>query len=526
MTAVNTQTLTSVLVSTVSSKPKVNLAITGTLTEILVEGRADAAAPWVTLANNQSDFSGTVPPISWVSDKYNKVVGQADTSVSFTLLAQPYAQIQVSCAGTGTVTATVSESTAVVAVSGQSGAVVGLQSGNAYPRPLVRSGQNPKNASWHSLQCTLGSGGSANNNWHTTRVAARAFHAIEVMYSSVDGATGTFDHTAVAASTNITSAAAKYTPDQAWNVGPSVAVTTAGGTALLPNLNSTGPIACRSVPRSDGGKYPIYHARTHTVGTLPGYTNHSTSAVWTATDPSSIVYTYHDGSGNDRTSINQANFAPSGGVEDTIMAQAAFRLYYDTVGISVLAGGDSVVGGDSVIDGAASRASYSYRAVRSLQDAGFPIDLTNTAVSGQTWAQYAPRFKLYMAFCKPDVAIISWTSNDSIQTQAACDTQWYNIMNLVEYAQSLNILPLLVTPTPQNALAAGADAFRLQLRDRMMASGLLCVDIEPLVSDRASPARWIPAYVGDGPSPGTHPNSAGNIVIAAELAKALQSTFF
>lgn len=436
-------------------------------------------------------------------------------------------QFLVSCSS-GSIDVSVGDAvlSSAILVSNSVGRVTGIATSTGYQKPFIRTTKGLSSGAYSGLKSTLGTGATANSNWHLTRVASRPYNAIEVAYASIDGTNGTIDKVAVAASSSLASAASKYTPDQAWVVSAGgVAVPTAGGTNLVPNLASTGPIACRSVPRADGGKYPIAHIRTFCTASPPAYTNCAPAAAWAAFDPERPLYTFRKG-GSDMTSVNQSNFDGANGDAMNIVV-AGVKFYYDTVGVSGIGIGDSIMGGDNVNDGSPIRASYSERAVRKLQDQGMPIDFINSALSGDVWANYAARGKVMIDFYKPTFAMIPcFSPNDLYTTQAQIDTQWRNCMNLVEYCVAANVVPIIVTPFPQNNTTATTDGYRRQNRDRALASGFYCLDVEDIASDGATPARWKPSMCDDAPTPGTHPNGACNNLVAERLSLLLKAIFF
>lgn len=368
----------------------------------------------------------------------------------------------------------------------------------------------------------FGTGGTASQNWHTTTVASRPFVGVEVVYSNPTGASVTYDATAVAASSSLASAASKSTPDQPWTASGPVVIDTVG-TNILPALKGTGIIPCRSVPRTDGGKYPLIHVRTYTAAVLAGYFNLTNLANnWETYNPDWPFQAFVQGASN-WTASNWAFFTSLTRIGITV--PAALRFIYDTQGYTCLGNGDSIIGGDSVVDGSPQRMSYGFRAARILQDQGLSFDFINGGISGNTWAQYAPRAKVMMDFYKPDSCLIpSFTPNDPIASQADAETQWRNAMDLVVYAQNAGIVPIVITPAPNNAFSLTTDPYRLSLRDRAKASKLWVLDVEGAWGDGASPTRWKAGMNDAGNS--THPGGPGNQVIAGGLADLWKQMFF
>ncbi|WUR15698.1 SGNH/GDSL hydrolase family protein [[Empedobacter] haloabium] len=364
---------------------------------------------------------------------------------------------------------------------------------------------------------------STNTTWHLTMAAARAFSGIEVFYAAAQGVDVTYDHTAVAASASLT---VPMTPTEPWYVGPSVTLPTTG-TTDLPAYGSTGILPCRSVKRIDG-RYPLAMIRTHAVGKTPSYASiPNFSTAYDAANPDWPMQVYQTG-GGDYCSVNQ-NLFNVNAPRLNFLIPAMVKFVYDQSGITVLAMGDSLMGGDSVIDGSSGRLSYAFKAIRQLQDEGMAIDLVNCAISGNTFARFGPRGKAFIDMVKPDVVLIpAFTPNvaggGSYDNQAEIDAQWAACMDLVAYAQAAGCLVILVTPMPDNSTNVAKDNFRLQNRDRAFASGLWVFDVEPLVSNRASPARWLPGMNDNGN--GIHYGAQGGSVMGAGLAALLKQILY
>lgn len=403
------------------------------------------------------------------------------------------------------------------------GNVTGFYGPDGSVKPLMRSGKLRNNVGAMSLQPGGLSGGTTAQNWHTTFSCNRAFSAIEVIVSSASAASGLYDKLAVAASKNIT---APSTPTEAWNVLGSSIDCGLGGTANLPIYLSSGPIACRSVARNDGGRDPLGMVRFYIAGAPPGYktlTNFSTQ--YDTLNPNNVLQTYSQSGIGDATSANQTNFTST--TRGNILMPAVIRPWYDTPGYTILDVGDSIIGGDSVVDGSCQRMSYSYLAVQAMQNSGMPIDLVNGGFSGNTWAQYSPRAKALMDLIAPDVVLIpAATPNDTYASQAVADLSWFNCMQLVNYALASGIVPIVVTPAPLGTSTALQDGYRLSIRTRALASGYACLDVEPIWSDGTSPAQWVAGLNDDFATAKEHPNHAGNAALAPSLVVLFKKIFY
>jgi hypothetical protein len=339
---------------------------------------------------------------------------------------------------------------------------------------------------------------------------------VELGFSNPTGSSITFDQIAVAATADPTSSFITPNGGGAWTVKGALTVT-ATGSASAPGFGTTGFIPLQSIDRTDGGKYPAWMWRVYTSGGIPSYSNYGSdfAAHWddeNSTWPLKCANNF----GGDYTSTNQSTFTSTTRIG--IIVPTMWRPYYDTPGIMVLGIGDSIAGGDYAESGVPLRQSYLYRAVRLLQDRGLNITHVNCGQSGNTTTQFAARALLAIDFYRPDIVVLPvWTPNDSpLAVQADFDAEWYRIMQIADYALASGAQVMLVTPTPYTYNTT-LDALRLRQRDRALASGFTCLDLEPITSDRATPARWLTGYSADG----THPLKIANIAISTQCANTI-----
>lgn len=402
-----------------------------------------------------------------------------------------------------------------------SGRIIGFSGNDGNIKPYNRIPQYPNSAGMASLGPCANVNAGSGTNWQVAMCADRPYWGVEVIYNGTGSTLNLYDATAVAGHNTL---GATVAPSGSWSVGSSVTVPY-NGSVNATTYGTTGVILSESVARTDGGTYPILVVRTRTVANLPGYsqwTNMSTN--WDSNNPTWEMYACSSTSGADQTTINQAAFTSAG--RTPIIVPAGVKFHYNTPGISIMGIGDSIMGGDSVLTpGSVRRNSYGFKAVRSLQDLGLPFDFNNGGISGNTFAAFSPRGKDMMDFYQPQMILIPvFSPNDTYSTQANIDAQWQSAMALVDYAVLSGIQPILIGPMPQNSTTIAQDNFRLQNRSRMIASGFPYLDVEPIVSDGASPARWI-AGLNDNGDP-THPGPAGNTALAAGLVSTILALLY
>lgn len=362
--------------------------------------------------------------------------------------------------------------------------------------------------------------GNANTNWHVTTVGAAPFNAVRVHYSSSNATNGTYDATAVAASGSLTPS--PHTPNGggAWVTTGQVAVPLTG-TANNPEYADTGWLSCRSVPRTDGGKYPLLLHRVWTSGALPSFSDNANPLAWDAANPDWPHRCYFQGGGN-FTGSAQGSFVSTTRIG--ILVPSIIEFQYDSPRIRILGIGDSLMGGDSVPDGAAQRNAYGFKATRILQNQGVKLDYVNSGVAGNDFAQFGPRGKKLIDRLRPNICLIPIHTVNGAQpptTQAAIDNMRWQAVDLAQYAANAGALPILVTPPPQNSNTLAVDGLRLQQRDWAIASGWEVFDTEPVLSTRTyplTPCQFKPGTNGDA----THYNAVGGDALGVALAALLR----
>jgi lysophospholipase L1-like esterase len=185
---------------------------------------------------------------------------------------------------------------------------------------------------------------------------------------------------------------------------------------------------------------------------------------------------------------------------------------------TVLGIGDSITSGFA---GTVQQNNWGWRAVNALRSAGVRASWLNGGHNGQTTTQFLARGKSLAAAAKPQVAIYSaFSPNDGVPTLALINTAWANVLDFLDWASTNRIVPVVTTPVPWGTLTGPQDAFRVQLRDRVLglrAQGVDVIDFDAATSTQASPARWLPG-MGDGDK---HPIDAGHAAMATAVQAVL-----
>lgn len=176
-----------------------------------------------------------------------------------------------------------------------------------------------------------------------------------------------------------------------------------------------------------------------------------------------------------------------------------FGEVFDSIGAGLASAGDRM------------RAAPSFMAVARIRNAGKFVAFQQSSISGATMPDIVQHVKDLSTAGYFNVLIISpYTSNSAIDTQAAWDTQWYQMMTAIRFhlAQNSQNTVVLKTPLPMNSLTVAQNGYRVKCLARVRAAGYPYVDLESLAD---SLGHW--AVAGDT-SDGTHETAQGREKVA------------
>ena len=377
----------------------------------------------------------------------------------------------------------------------------------------------PKRSSIHSrIMATFQNAGTANATpgWTShIRVAADAdFTHVRLVIPNLEAAAITGCTAIVAATANSTS---KITPTGAWATvavaGSSTFTLPARVSASEPSYTVTDWIRLDSIARDDGGTLPLAMARLFIpVANGTFSTTGGLSAGFDALYPDAMAWQTRQQIDGVSTPASFSSTA-----EGTTVAFHGMQFRGSYSNATILGVGDSITSGFA---GTVQQNNWGWRAVSALRALGYRVSWANGGHNGQTPTQYLARGKSLAAAIAPQIVTYSpFSPNDGAPGAAVLATQWANTLEFLDWASANRYVPVLTTPCPWDSLTAGQDAFRVTLRDRILAlrDRVDVIDFDAVASNQASPARWNTG-MGDGDK---HPIDAGY----AAMATAAQAVF-
>ena len=357
-------------------------------------------------------------------------------------------------------------------------------------------------------------GGTQNRTWQCITDAWGAFNAVQPVFINPTASTATVENCTIAASANSTNA---IVPTGAWSAATG-ALTVPAGSAANPGYLVAPKIPLKSIPRDDGGSFPLLYCRTffQTGNTTYAFGSGGSSFAAANWGPRSEGHTLI-GANVAGDAVTTPGSWTSGSFDaNPIFVPAGFIFTYDQAMTSVAAIGDSIMAGD--FGTTTSGAPYAFKAVTRLSAAGMNVSWINCGFSGQTMVNINARGRAVIDNFAPDIVIIpAYTINSAVSTQSDWDSQWYYAMDLAQYQLKKGRRVLFVTPYPNNGLSAVTDGYRQTQRQRVINSGIPYADIEGVASDGGYPAKWQSGLNFDA----THPNDLGHNALAPVVRAAL-----
>jgi hypothetical protein len=322
--------------------------------------------------------------------------------------------------------------------------------------------------------------------------------------------------------------AAQYTPStalwQSLTFGGATSVTVPPGTATNPTKIWSDWFNISSIARTDGGRLQIGMARI----VIPTGGFYSYGAVDTTPWNSQVGFTNGRSWSVFRYSGDAGVSSPNSFTAAAVFPNTIFQGFeYDTkVPCLTIAGcGDSI--DEGAVDGTNGNFGngYLWQAVNLLraQFPTVPIELLDFGVFSSASSTFLQRYQTQIASDTHFDAIhySPFTPNDGTPTQATTDAEciWLARVSESERLAGRNII--LRDGCPNNALGwtAPQDAFRMTLNAQILASsGVLTWSANAVLSDGASPARYIVGTTTDG----THPNELGHGLAAVPCAATIR----
>lgn len=371
----------------------------------------------------------------------------------------------------------------------------------------------------------LTAGASTNRTYTSAFSAWGPFHAARVLLQNPTGAAFTIDNLSMAPTANAVMVSDHMVQPSggsgAWTA-PTGAISLANtGSVANPGLNWTAMQAVRSLARADGSAFHALLVRTYHNAVAPCYHGgNSFNALLDGTFAASAGG-HIFGTGNKAGDMVTAPGSwTTGGVDASGPAQVvtAVDFEYDYRMRVIMPLGESIMAGENSVN--KPQCGFGFLAALSLSQAGYKVAHMAGGVGGQTAAQIDARGRAMMAAVLPDIVVLpSWTPNSAYATQADWDVQWQLFAGLADYAMSLGLTPVFITPWPKSGLNGTQVAARVTQRARVIASGLPYADIEAATTATDGSGNWISGYSVDG----VHPNQSVNVLMAPILAAAVSA---
>lgn len=311
--------------------------------------------------------------------------------------------------------------------------------------------------------------------------------------------------------------------------------TSAAGTATAHAINVSDWIPLSSVPRADGGSFPLVMVRV-AVGT-------STSS-WATTAPMSTATDANGGfivQGGWTADVggayvsNPAANNPSGALSQNL-ATVGIQFRCRNPGISIIGIGDSLTQCQTVVTDGLS--SWGWRAAAALSAAGIPCGFVNNGQSSQAMDVFTTSgLNAITAWTGANMVCmqayspngpVAGTLNTDAKARRAIEQQAAYVHTIATAAKSAGMELIVNSPLP-SAIASGAtqSAILKAYNDRILAGWFdrFFVDWWTDFTDGASPARINSTYLYTTDGLGVHANETGVARQGVLLKNVLRTMF-
>lgn len=291
-------------------------------------------------------------------------------------------------------------------------------------------------------------------------------------------------------------------------------------------------MACKSLARSDGSKFPAiitrqFYATGNSFGPYQGaLTSTNYPPAFDGTLTSVTGHAIWGGQLNSTNAVGTPSNWTSGNEATTqlFMLNSGYTFHYRKPRKSIVCIGDSLMQGS--FGGASHSLSYSFQAVSQLANEGFAVSYTNAGNSGEKATLFQARAKEIISKLRPDIVVIpSYTVNGYSASNVANSTQadWDQVaalyFDVMQYARLMGCQVVMVTPYPNNAYTNTQNTKRLIVRDKVLQAG-----IEGIISVcdfdvfAESDGKWKTVSTADA----THPDQNGHNLMATVLKEAIR----
>lgn len=278
-----------------------------------------------------------------------------------------------------------------------------------------------------------------------------------------------------------------------------------------------------SLPRSDGGAYPLLMVRVYLTG-LPGAVTATPSTKWMGLTPASYAFgrswAAYTASGDHVSSVGA--FPVSGTDFGSNWAPLMIQTYSRAWGFQMWGCGDSNMAGTGSQDGLLGF----YRGSGLALDRRFPVIEGNLNQPGSDPPTYMGNVANLVDAIRPSALVMfPFSFNGGAATQAKLDSDWARGMLLAERTLRHGGVPALMGYPPRPAMSAEQDAIRLQSLERIdaaAAAGMLAINTNAQIAVPGTPQTWVP---GTSDVAAMHYSEIGHRIVAERLTAGLAHAF-
>jgi len=369
------------------------------------------------------------------------------------------------------------------------------------------------------------SGGS----WHVAFMVDVPYVAVRAVIRNQESAAYTLNNLAFAPSTNVTTPISTGSPVAVTFNGATSVTIPARTAANRPSITYSDWANVAGVVASSGtGLYP-FHSRCY-IATAPfSFSGGSTTlAQWNESAANALIknrYVLCAVAAGDYVSSNYAGYT---GYDATtsLTPIIEFEFAAQTNVLTVCGVGDSIMWGGG---GSLDMVGAGHLACATISTAAQPVFWQNASVPSTTTTQFVTRLRdMLIAGARPQVGIYqSFSRNDGTPTAATIAVNRGNLYQALDLYAQYGVVPIIETGTAETTAAwnSTADNLRKGWRDEVISlcasRGITLINSDSVLSDQATPARYITSMTTDG----THPNDAGQEAQRPLYQAAIQSAY-
>lgn len=346
---------------------------------------------------------------------------------------------------------------------------------------------------------------------HTHFTVGSDFEAISLLHPNVQDVDAIVTSSMAAP---MRSLAEGLMPSGAWvEFPPGHVVPKAYGTpgVLFPTFSPGAEVEMASLLRGDGSRWRDVAVRTYRAAHYQPQLQPSgyTAAEWYAANPHTAIHSWVHG-GNMATAATAGN--GSGWTEYAgVWACGGIILRHAKQVAQVVAVGDSTQAGALVASPITNNQSMTWRAVRSLVEAGRELGYINVAISGSGWPRIKQQTQQLIATGRIGATTIATLQTHTVNSQYTPAQQWAACMECVALLEAAGARVVLIGPMLGNTTSQAVLDVRAM---GLSQTARLYLDVSALIGRSDDRSRWAEGMAWDE----SHPSPAGMATLGAGLA--------